>query len=476
MKKILLTLFLLFTGSSFSFANDGPNVWSTSLSNAGQIWALSIAQSNQAIIYAGSNTTGVWKSTNTGSNWTQMNSGLTNLTVQALAVSATNTQIVYCGTSQTGAGAGMYKSTDGATTWTQINAGILEPTLGIQSIVVDHTNPNIAYIAVFDAVTPAVNGLYKTTNGGVNWNAAATGIGDIKNILSLAINPLNPNVLYCGTSFTITPATGPSKIYKSVNAGATWVDVSTGLPNLTTHINPVRCLSIARPDTSIVLAGLFVNSADTVGGMFVTTNGGALWTRRHTGLPNIVASLPRSCLIRPGSNREFYVGMGNTANTGLGVFRTTNAGITWTAFSGGTLANTTPIRALAFRTTSDSTLYAGGAHAALTTGQGVFSYTWIITGIGNQNGNIPKEFLLNQNYPNPFNPKTIISYDLPKAEFTTLKIYDVNGREVRTLVGEMQSAGKYHLEFDGSNLASGNYFYILKSGNSFKTKTLTIIK
>jgi len=482
MKKLILISLLSLTFIHLMYAEDGPNVWSTSLTGAGQIWAVAINPVSQSTIYAGSNTTGIWKSTNMGLNWTQMNSGLTNLTVQTMAISNSNPNILYCGTSQAGAGAGIYKSSDAGASWTQINSGIVETSVGVQAIAIDYTNPNVAYVAIFDGLVDSPTGLYKTTNGGTNWNPAVNGIGTIKNILSIAINPLNPNVVYCGTSFNIVTQMGPSRIYKSLNAGDSWTEASTGLPSLPTDNKPVRCLSISRVDTSLVLAGLFLNT-DSLSGMYVTTNGGALWTRRHTGLPNIVGTLPRSCLIRPGSTSEFYVGLGNAANTPpIGVFRTTNAGLSWTDFNGGTLPNTASIRALNFRTISDSTLYAGGAHPTLATGQGLFEYSWITTGIGNQNGNLPEGFLLKQNYPNPFNPSTKISYQLSSGSNVKLIVYDINGREISVLVNEKQSAGNYEISFDSRNtkqdseFSSGVYFYRLTAGDFSEVKAMMLVK
>ena len=99
----------------------------------------------------------------------------------------------------------------------------------------------------------------------------------------------------------------------------------------------------------------------------------------------------------------------------------------------------------------------------------------IITGILDLAG-IPSEFELDQNYPNPFNPTTTIGYQLPASSFVTLKIYDVLGRIVATLVNESQNAGPHEVVFSASNLPSGVYFYRITAGAHSAVKRLMLIK
>jgi len=89
---------------------------------------------------------------------------------------------------------------------------------------------------------------------------------------------------------------------------------------------------------------------------------------------------------------------------------------------------------------------------------------------------IPKEFSLQQNYPNPFNPETVISYQLPANSSVSLKVHDVLGREVSTLVNEIQSAGSYKVNFNASNLSSGIYFYKFQAGEFTQTKKMILVK
>jgi len=94
----------------------------------------------------------------------------------------------------------------------------------------------------------------------------------------------------------------------------------------------------------------------------------------------------------------------------------------------------------------------------------------------NTNEFSPTEFKLLQNYPNPFNPNTTIRFTISDVRFTILKIYDVLGNEVATLVNEELPAGEYEIGFDGSELTNGIYFYQLKAGSFIQTKKMILIK
>jgi len=93
-----------------------------------------------------------------------------------------------------------------------------------------------------------------------------------------------------------------------------------------------------------------------------------------------------------------------------------------------------------------------------------------------ENNSLPSTFVLSQNYPNPFNPSTRISWQLPTASWQTLKVYDILGREVVTLVDEYRNAGNYEITFDASGLNSGIYFYTLSTSNGSITKKMILLK
>ncbi len=99
-----------------------------------------------------------------------------------------------------------------------------------------------------------------------------------------------------------------------------------------------------------------------------------------------------------------------------------------------------------------------------------------VTGVDDEDGSTPVEFKLNQNYPNPFNPSTIIKYAIGSRQYATLKVYDVLGNEIATLVNEEKPAGTYEVKFDASNLSSGIYYYQLKAGSFIQTKKMLLVK
>ena len=98
-----------------------------------------------------------------------------------------------------------------------------------------------------------------------------------------------------------------------------------------------------------------------------------------------------------------------------------------------------------------------------------------ITSIEDDN-KISMTFMLNQNYPNPFNPTTTIKYQLLENNFISVKVYDVLGGEIASLVNEKKAAGSYEVNFDASNLASGVYFYKLQAGKYLETKKMVLLK
>nr|HMS35287.1 SBBP repeat-containing protein [Ignavibacteria bacterium] len=126
----------------------------------------------------------------------------------------------------------------------------------------------------------------------------------------------------------------------------------------------------------------------------------------------------------------------------------------------------------------NNNIYIAGIHDDYAHSKNLYGLLKYSQGVGitNISTEIPDNYNLYQNYPNPFNPKTIISYEIPVHSKVTLKVYDISGKVINTLVNENQSAGMYEADFDGSNLASGVYYYKITAGNFNQTKRMILLK
>ena len=162
------------------------------------------------------------------------------------------------------------------------------------------------------------------------------------------------------------------------------------------------------------------------------------------------------------AGNNIIAGTGNN-----GTYLSTNNGVNWIQKNQG-FSNYPTIGALMI---INNYIFAG------TGGQSVwrrnFSEIIRIKNIGKE---IPDEYRLYQNYPNPFNPSTNIKYQIANNKLVILKIYDILGKEVETLVNENQKPGTYEVTFDGSKLSSGIYFYTLTAGEYNETKKMVLIK
>jgi len=194
-----------------------------------------------------------------------------------------------------------------------------------------------------------------------------------------------------------------------------------------------------------------------------TTNGGENWF--NTIIPNLNCS--NYCYVQcfgfVNQNTGWVAGV-NREQDCTKLLKTTNGGISWVLqFSkyNNTIWSLSAID-------SNSAWFSGNRSSIYSTTNGGGS----IIGISP----IPKLFTLSQNYPNPFNPQTKIKFDISKQSFAKLVIYDIIGREVATLVNEELKPGTYSFDWDGSNYASGIYFYQLVAGDYVQTKKMVLLK
>lgn len=102
--------------------------------------------------------------------------------------------------------------------------------------------------------------------------------------------------------------------------------------------------------------------------------------------------------------------------------------------------------------------------------------TPVITGVSGNTAELPKEFQLYQNFPNPFNPVTNIRFDIPKASFVKVKVYDLLGKEIANLINTEMEPGRYDVNWDGTNFASGIYFYRIEAKDFTKVMKMILIK
>jgi ligand-binding sensor domain-containing protein len=234
---------------------------------------------------------------------------------------------------------------------------------------------------------------------------------------------------------------GRGGVYLSTNNGTSWTD--SGI-----IISPdVGVFALAVSGTN-----LFAGTAE---GIFLSTNNGTNWIQANTGLTG------RTIHAFALSDNNLFAG------TDEGVYLSTNNGTSWTAVNNG-LTNTSVIAVKV----NGPYLLAG------TSGEGAWKRPLLemVTAVHLPSNELPATYVLSQNYPNPFNPTTTISFSLPARSIVSLKIFDILGREVSTIVsGELQ-AGNYKGQWNAINKSSGVYFYRLTAGNFVDTKKLMVIK
>lgn len=353
---------------------------------------------------------------------------------------------------------GLFKTTDNGTTWVKV----FDCANDVVNLLVDGNN-------IY--ATTNGSGVYISEDKGVTWNQKNSGLTNLK-VYSITKSGAN---LYAGTD--------GEGVFLSINNGTSWSAINTGLTQK--NINTVLTIgtTVFAGSSS---AGVFVSTnfgvdwrqttltgkniiilktinnkiyaATWGGGIYISNDNGNTWNQSNTGL---------------GTNLNCLIFSIHTANdlfttTGDGIYYSKNGGATWTDIT----AN--------FPSVTIWTVEAYGNYIFAGTSElGVFKRTLseIITDI-DVSSELPTEFKLYQNYPNPFNPSTIINYQLPTAGLVSLKVYDVLGKEVKTLVNEFKQAGthNYQLRIENGELTSGIYFYRLTAGNFGSTKKLILIK
>jgi hypothetical protein len=377
-------------------------------------------------LYAGTEGDGVFLSTNDGTSWQEINNGLQDsVRVNTLAIDSSS---IFAGIG------GIYRSINYGASW--------------ELVTVFPNEETARCIAVSDsevfAGTYQWNGgpgaIYHSTNNGASWNLVFECSRTNIFVSSLIISDTN---VFAGTDGV------NSNVYRSSDHGTTWiVDDTTFYGGGGTNAFAVSGLNLF---------------AGTNTGVYLSTNAGLSWSPVNNGLPDYVHNHGwiTTLAISPngaGGNNLF------AGTDTAGVYLSANNGTNWTSIGLGQIY----INALAV---TDSNLFAATYGEVWRLPLSEFS-----TGIENKGNEILSNFVLEQNYPNPFNPSTKIRFQVPNSSFVNLKVYDVLGNEVATLVNEEKTTGSYEVNFNAKGLSSGIYFYQLKVGNLISTKKMVLMK
>jgi len=374
---------------------------------------------------------GVYRSLGPGSAWLRVIPGTYGQNPALLKFNSKGT--LFAGMK----GAGIFRSTNDGDFWTKL----VPPLSGLFGIDFRDT-----LITSSQAILGPAN-LYSSGNDGNSWQCIDSNL------------TWPPNVFAFGPGRIVLAGTlAPGVAMRSTDNGRSWTGTAV-LPRAM-----IYALAFT-PDWTLF--------AGTDSGLFRSTNFGETWANISTGLPPTVAgisffngiptlvyALPR---IRSIVTRESTVYIGYDR----GVYWSSDRGDSWTSLNAG-LPFDPGFTALCIE--SDGVLY-GGTRAG--------TVYWIripITGVTARRGGPPVRFALEQNYPNPFNPSTTIRYSVGRRSSVVVGVFNLVGQLIVKLVDRVQAAGTYEVRLDGSNLATGVYFYRLQADGYSQTRRLVIVR
>ena len=375
--------------------------------------------------------------------WKYLSTDL-NPEIKIFSFTATDSLNVWLGTNHP---SNIYHSSNGGINW--VLQYHVDDTGHVVGINFCKQNKQIGYAFCHLAFNTFWNGvgILKTTNGGLNWtrwNFEYYGYSAADNSMCI----VDSNYAWFGADDVLS---NTSKIISTTNGGLNWA---------VTDINVGNDAPFTIQFSEDKKTGLFASQTNPYAWFYRTTNAGINW--------NIVYSTSyyysKTMIWVPGTANIY-------GNSTFNLVRSINNGITWNSMSGGP---GTDLQSLDAVKVNNSTIYA----LAVTYGRGVYKLldSVSVIGIENTGTTIPKEYKLYQNYPNPFNPVTSIKYTIPNDDFVSLKIYDLKGELVTTLINENQIKGEYDVSFNGESYSSGVYFYVLEAGKLISSKKMVLVK
>lgn len=363
-----------FPGPS-NWTNIGPQPVTNSAGGAnfgnpastGRVTAIAIDPTttitSSQVVYLGGATGGVWKSTDGGNSWNTIFDQNNSLAIGGIAIAPSSNTTIYVGTGELNFsgdsyyGAGVYKSTDGGSTWTQqcggASANFCTPTFAgafqgggfyVGAIAVNPTNASIALASVRDAGNRNFSGIYRTTDGGANWNLISSASGASPN--SIIWNPSDSTIVYA----TLGEAGDATKfgVYKSIDSGVTFARLTgngaTG-NNLPTSNLGRHEMAVAPSNGNVVYVAINAESTSSLLGLAKSTDGGLTWSFTTPGtLPNLPNFCSGQCwydmalAVLPTDPNTLVVGGSAFTNNSSTDFRTTDGGATWTDITNGSSA------------------------------------------------------------------------------------------------------------------------------------------
>jgi photosystem II stability/assembly factor-like uncharacterized protein len=382
--------------------------------NGGYIGTLA---GNESYVFAGG-PAGAFRSSDNGSNWTISSSGLVINDIIRLAVSDTSLFAVI------GGQGGVFRSDDQGLTWIAAKDGLA-----------DYWVCAIATAGNSVFVSTSHNGIFRTTDRGVHWLQANTGMPTQSFASSFLVVGKN---LYAGMS--------GGGIFVSKDNGGSWTSIILD-SNSDLSTNNISQLAISGTVLYAVTSGIYKSTDD-----------GAHWTAVPLGLYEIISALV-------SNGNSLYA-----ASSNGGVYFSSDQGVTW---GYQTIRN---LQGLTSLLVNGEYLFAGMSNGGRVGGVWRRPLAEMVMSVKEVSNALPARFCLGQNYPNPFNPATTISFSLPSRSFVTLKIFDVMGRDVATVVSEEMPAGSYSRQWNASGVSSGMYFYRMQAGDFVQTKKLLLVR